>query len=110
MTLDDPFFSIDQLPVYHPRPGTERRSLRFGDLVMLFISFEQPTAAPVHQHDYPSVILADIGDLEVRVGDDVRRLRPGEGATIPAGVPHGLTTLEPGVRVLELWYPVPDGQ
>ncbi len=110
MPEDSAFFSADSLPTDFLRPGTERRSLRLGDLLLMFISYQRPTEVPLHLHSYSSVVYVDQGEMDVTVGDQLRRLKPGDGAIIPPAVPHKLTTLTPVARILEAWYPMPEGE
>ena len=104
MFPDTPFFRVDQLPLDFLRPGTARRSIRLGDVLFMFISFDRPTLSPLHDHQWDSIIYIDQGEFEVTVGDEHRRLLPGEGTVIPAGVKHTLTTDE-GSSIIEVWYP-----
>jgi quercetin dioxygenase-like cupin family protein len=102
-----PFFRIDQLPLDFLRPGTARRSIRLGEVLFMFISFDRPTLSPLHDHQWDSIIYIDEGEFEVTVGDEQRRLVPGEGIVISAGVKHTLTT-DAGSRIIEVWYPYKD--
>jgi quercetin dioxygenase-like cupin family protein len=105
MYPESPFFAIEELPADFLRPGTERRSIRLGDVLFMFISFDRPTVSPPHDHPWDSIIYVDRGEFAVTVGDEQRRLAPGEGTVVPAGVRHTLTT-DPGSRLIEVWYPV----
>jgi len=105
MYPESPFFAVNELPQDFLRPGTERRSLRLGEVLFMFISFDRPTISPPHQHEWDSIIYVDQGEFDVRVGDQHHRLVPGEGTVVPAGVEHTLTT-DPGSRLIEIWYPV----
>jgi quercetin dioxygenase-like cupin family protein len=100
-----PFFTVDELPADFLRPGTERRSIRLGEVLFMFISFDRPTVSPPHDHQWDSIIYVDRGEFDVTVGDAQQRLTPGQGTVVPAGVRHTLTT-GPGSRLIEVWYPV----
>lgn len=105
MNPTSPFFTVEGLPSDFLRPGTERRSIRLGEVLFMFISFDRPTVSPLHDHTWDSIIYIDRGEFEVTVGDQHRRLAPGEGTVIPAGVKHTLTT-DAGSRIIEVWYPM----
>ncbi len=107
MDPDSPFFAVEDLPADFLRPGTERRSVRLGDLLFMFISFDRPTVSPLHDHPHDSIIFVDRGEFDVTVGDQSKHLCPGEGVVVPAGVRHGLTT-DAGSRLIEAWYPLPE--
>jgi len=104
MIPENPFFAVENLPADFLRPGTERRSIRLGEVLFMFISFDRPTVSPPHDHQWDSIIYVDRGEFEVTVGDVQRRLAPGEGTVVPAGVKHTLTTGS-GARLIEVWYP-----
>ena len=105
MLPDNPFFTVDQLPTDFLRPGTERRTVRLGEVMFMFISFDRPTVSPPHSHPWSSIIYVDKGEFDVTVGGEHRRLSPGGGTVVPAEVEHTLTT-EKGSRLIEVWYPV----
>ena len=104
MNSESPFFTVENLPSDFLRPGTERRSIRLGDVLFMFISFDRPTVSPPHDHTWSSIIYIDKGKFDVTVGGQQKHLSPGEGIVIPAGVQHTLTT-DAGSRIIELWYP-----
>ncbi len=99
------FFSVDELPVDLLRPGTERRSIRLGEVLFMFISFDRQTVSPPHDHQWDSIIYVDRGEFDVTVGEEQRHLVPGQGTVVPAGTRHTLTT-GPGSRLIEIWYPM----
>jgi mannose-6-phosphate isomerase-like protein (cupin superfamily) len=104
----DPFFVAEQLPHDELRPGTHRRTLKLGEVELLFTSYTRPTVSSPHQHDHASIIYIDEGDFEVTVGDQTHRLGPGAAAVVPPGIVHGLSTPRAGARIIEVWYPVKD--
>lgn len=104
MDGDSFFFKVDDLDADFLRPGTERRSIRIGEVLFMFISFDRPTVSPPHDHEWDSIIYVDRGEFDVTVGDQKKHLVPGEGTVVPAGVRHTLTT-NAGSRLIELWYP-----
>jgi quercetin dioxygenase-like cupin family protein len=99
------FFAVEELPADFLRPGTERRSVRLGELQFMFISFDRPTVSPPHEHEWDSIIYVDRGEFDFTVGDEHRRLTAGQGTVVPRGVRHTLTT-DAGARLIEAWYPV----
>ncbi len=105
MSPESSFFSVEELPSDFLRPGTERRSIRLGEVRFMFISFDRPTLSPPHEHEWDSIIYVDRGEFEVTVAEEKRMLAPGQGTVVPAGVRHTLTT-GPGSRLIEVWYPV----
>lgn len=105
MNSENPFFTIEELPSDFLRPGTERRSIRLGEVLFMFISFDRPTISPTHDHPWDSIIYVDQGEFNVNVGGQQRKLVSGEGTVVRAGIKHTLTT-EAGSRLIEVWYPM----
>ena len=100
-----PFFAVEELPADFLRPGTERHSIRLGEVLFMFISFDRPTVSPPHDHPWDSIIYVEKGEFDVTVGGQRQQLAPGQGTVVKAGVQHSLTT-GPGSRLVEVWYPV----
>jgi hypothetical protein len=51
----DPFIVDEQLPHDELRPGTRRRTLKLGEVELLYISYTRPTVSSPHQHDHSSI-------------------------------------------------------
>ena len=109
MYPESPFFAVEDLPADILRPGTERRSIQLGEVLFMFISFDRQTVSTPHDHPWDSIIYVDRGDFEFTVGDQQKSLSPGDGIVVAAGVKHSLTT-DQGSRLIELWYPVKEGE
>jgi quercetin dioxygenase-like cupin family protein len=109
MYPQSPFFAVKDLPADFLRPGTERRFIRLGEVMFMFIAFDRPTVSPPHNHPWDSIIYVDKGEFDVTVDGQQQHLAPGQGSVVPAGVEHTLTT-GPGSRLIEVWYPVKEDQ
>ncbi len=46
MYPESPFFAVEELPADFLRPGTERWSIRLGEVLFMFISFDRQTVFP----------------------------------------------------------------
>lgn len=63
------------------------------------------TGPPLHCHDgFAEVYVMLAGRLELRVGDQLRELGPGDVAVVAPGVAHAFRTLEPA-EWINLWTP-----
>ena len=71
-------------------PGVWRRVLSCGDQVMV-VQFRIAAGAevPVHTHPHEQVGHVVSGRMRFRIGDQERELGPGDGYSVPGGVPHG---------------------
>lgn len=110
MEPETPFFTVEGLPADSLRPGTERRSIRLGEVLFMFMTFNPSIVSPPHEHTWNSIIYVDRGEFDITVDDEYRHLTPGQGTVVPAGVRHTLTTGPAGGRLIEVWYPMPAGQ
>lgn len=102
------WFADEELPFSELRPGTLARSLSVPGIQVLFITYEDATVAPTHEHDHLSLIYVTAGEVEMVVDGETRLLTPGGGVVVAANEPHALTTEGPA-RILELWFPVAGG-
>jgi unsaturated pyranuronate lyase len=81
-------------------PGVQRRVLSCGDQVMV-VQFRIADGAEVPQHTHPHEQVGHIvsGRLRFSIGDQVQELGPGEGYSIPGGVPHGCVGLTDTIAI-----------
>lgn len=60
------------------------------ELTLLQLRLDPGLATPHHVHDREELLVLFSGMVEVHAGDVAARLRPGEIAVLPPGVPHTL--------------------
>ena len=63
--------------------------------------------APLHFHEDDELIVILEGTLEVRLGDEVRRVGADHTVVVPPRVPHGFTSVGPGKSRIMGFFPVP---
>ena len=72
------------------RPGIWRRTLAWGERAMLLQStFDAGAELAEHRHPHEQITYLVSGELEMRVGDEVYSLGPGDSVLIPPEVRHG---------------------
>jgi quercetin dioxygenase-like cupin family protein len=79
-----------------------------GEQMMMALNATLPGhSVPTHSHPHEQIGMVYGGRAVLHIGDEEREVGPGEFFRIPAGVPHGDTTLgdEPFV-MLDIFYPV----
>jgi quercetin dioxygenase-like cupin family protein len=87
-------------------PGVHRRVLSCGDeLMVVQFRIAAGAAVPSHTHPHEQVGHVVSGRMQFRIGDEVRELGPGEGYSVPGGVPHGATGVTDVVAV-DSFHPV----
>ncbi len=64
--------------------------------------------APLHVHEADELITILRGTLEVRLGDEVRRVGPDHTLVIPPGVAHGFSNPGPGDACILTFFPISD--
>ena len=64
--------------------------------------------APLHVHESDELIVILEGSLEVRLGEEVRRVGHDHTLVIPPGVPHGFTSVGPGEARILGFFPIAD--
>jgi quercetin dioxygenase-like cupin family protein len=86
-------------------PGLEFRPA-LGQATMLnSVRFSPHTEAPLHAHDEEQITVVVEGELEFDLDGDVRLLRPGMVAVVPANVPHAARTREVACLEYDIFNP-----
>ena len=98
----------EALPTLEPRPGIAVQSVAGNQLHVAWIRIAPETALPLHSHPHEQIGVVLEGAIEVTIGGESRRVRPGEAYAVPGGVEHGGRTATEGVLVLETFTPVRD--
>ena len=69
---------------------------------------EEGAGAPLHFHEDDEFIVILEGTLEVRLGDEVRRVGADHTVVVPPRVPHSFTSVGPGKSRIMGFFPVPN--
>ena len=109
---DDPVYFIDPetAPTFSQMEGLETTvltGLRGERMIMVLNSTMPGHTVPIHSHSHEQVGVVYGGEAILRIGGEERRVKKGDLYCIPAGVPHGDTTVgdEPFV-MLDIFHPV----
>jgi quercetin dioxygenase-like cupin family protein len=103
------FLFEQQLPKEEIAKGRNRYLGHTDTLMMVVIDFHDgPSAAPdpPHSHPHQQVSYVAAGELIVFIGEESRRLGPGDIFTVPGGVPHTVQLLSPHVRLVDTFTPL----
>ncbi|RYH12155.1 cupin domain-containing protein [Tropicimonas sp. IMCC6043] len=101
MKLPDFLMNLPSLDIDFPGDVVESRAIRSEDALLVFFIFHQEFALPPHSHGAQwGTVLA--GEIELTIGDDVRRVRPGDSYDIPAGVVHS-GKISAGTTVIDVF-------
>jgi quercetin dioxygenase-like cupin family protein len=104
------FVEVARAPKIRQMEGLETTVLTGlrGEQMMMVLSRTLPGhTVPMHAHPHEQVGMVHGGRAILRIGDEEREVGPGDFYCVPAGVPHGDTTIgdEPFV-MLDIFHPV----
>jgi quercetin dioxygenase-like cupin family protein len=86
-------------------PGIQRRTVLWGDqLMLLYNTFAPGAVMPEHQHPEEQITYVLAGELQMVVGGQPMLLAAGQSLLLPADVPHSLTTAV-ATTVLDMFAP-----
>jgi len=88
------FVNVDALSPVEFVPGLGFRPVLGQRAMTNFVSFGPGAVAPHHVHAEEQIVIILDGELVFDLDGDVRTMRKGDVAVIPAWVPHGAWTTE----------------
>ena len=99
------FPNIEQAPEKEIAPGVKIQ-VAWGDKIMLsLVSFEPGAQAPMHSHPHEQVGTVLEGEFDFTIGNETKRLKPGDVYFIPGGVLHGCLACAGRAVSLDVFYP-----
>lgn len=86
---------------------TARRKLLCSDKNYMFVLMEckAGTAQPPHSHPHTQVDYLLEGEIDMQVGNEVRRMHAGDIVQVPGNVPHAFCRVYQDTRWLEFFTP-----
>ncbi len=93
------------LPEIELAPGIRSRPLAGERLLASFVRYEPHSLAPPHAHEEEQVFIVLEGELEMTLGGEVRRMRAGDAALIPAWVEHSVRSLDGPAYQIDVFSP-----
>ena len=94
------YVNIDSVTPVEFLPGLGFRPVLGQRAMTNFVSFEPGATAPRHVHEEEQIVIVLDGEFTFDLDGDVRVMRKGDVAVIPAWVPHGAWTTD--TRCLEV--------
>jgi quercetin dioxygenase-like cupin family protein len=88
------FVNVDSVSPVEFVPGLGFRPVLGQRAMTNFVSFGPGAVAPHHVHSEEQIVIILEGELVFDLDGDVRTMRKGDVAVIPAWVPHGAWTTE----------------
>ena len=85
--------------------GVLARVVESERVTLAVVELEANSVVPEHRHENEQVGILLSGSLTFRIGDETRELAPGGTWSIPADVPHEVTTGPDGAVAAEVFAP-----
>ena len=102
------FESLSSVELQRIWDGVHARIVHGDRITLGVIELDANSVVPEHNHEHEQLGILLSGSLEFRVGDESRKLAPGETWSIPGNVPHEVRVGPDGAVVLDVFAPTRD--
>jgi quercetin dioxygenase-like cupin family protein len=99
------YVNVDSLSPVEFVPGLGFRPVLGQRAMTSFVSFAPGAVAPRHVHEEEQIVIILDGELVFDLDGDVRTMRKGDVAVIPAWVPHGAWTVDTRCEEVDVFCP-----
>jgi quercetin dioxygenase-like cupin family protein len=99
------FVNVDSIKPVEFLPGLGFRPVLGINAMTNFVSFEPNTEAPKHVHEEEQIVIVLDGEFTFDIDGDVRVMRKGDVAVVPAWVPHGAWTTDSTCLEVDVFAP-----
>ncbi len=100
-------FATQEIP-WEEIGGVGRRQVLFsGQLTFVILEASGPTSGPIplHNHVNDQITYVLDGEIEVQIGEEIRKVSKGSFYRVPPNVPHGMRILTPLARLADAFTP-----
>ena len=99
------YVSVDSLAPVEFAPGLGFRPVLGQRTLTNFVRFAPGAVAPRHVHEEEQIVIVVEGELVFDLDGDVRTMRKGDVAVVPAWVPHGAWTTDSHCDEIDVFSP-----
>jgi quercetin dioxygenase-like cupin family protein len=99
------YVNVDAITPAEFVPGLGFRPVLGVRAMANFVSFEPGTEAPRHVHSEEQIVIVIDGEFTFDLDGDVRTMRKGDVAVVPAWVPHGAWTTDTSCLEIDVFAP-----
>jgi quercetin dioxygenase-like cupin family protein len=99
------YVNVDAITPVEFLPGLGFRPVLGHRSMTNFVSFEPGAQAPRHVHEEEQIVIVLDGELTFDLDGDVRVMRKGDVAVVPAWVPHGAWTTDSHCLEVDVFCP-----
>jgi quercetin dioxygenase-like cupin family protein len=99
------FVNVDELTPVEFLPGLGFRPVQGQRAMTNFVTFAPGAQAPRHVHEEEQIVIILDGEMYFDLDGDVRLMRKGDVAVVPAWVPHGAWTTDTSCLEVDVFSP-----
>jgi quercetin dioxygenase-like cupin family protein len=99
------YVHVDELTPAQFVPGLGFRPVLGQRAMVNFVNFEPGTEAPRHVHEEEQIVVVLDGEFTFDLDGDVRVMRRGDVAVVPAWLPHGAWTTDSHCFEVDVFCP-----
>jgi quercetin dioxygenase-like cupin family protein len=99
------YVHVDSLTPTEIVPGLGFRPVLGQRSMVNFVNFAPGAEAPKHVHEEEQIVIVLDGEFNFDLDGDVKVMRPGDVAVIPAWVPHGAWTTDTHCVEVDVFCP-----
>jgi len=99
------YVRVDEIASAEFVPGLTFRPVLGDGVLTNFVHFEPGAQAPRHVHEEEQIVIILDGEMIFDLDGDVRTMRKGDVAVIPAWVPHGAWTTDTTCLEVDVFCP-----
>jgi len=99
------YVNVDEMTPVEFLPGLGFRPVLGQRAMTNFVSFKPGAVAPRHVHEEEQIVIVLDGEFTFDLDGDVRTMRKGDVAVIPAWVPHGAWTTDSHCLEVDVFCP-----
>ena len=99
------YVNVDSIKPVEFLPGLGFRPVLGQRAMTNFVSFEPGSQAPRHVHEEEQIVIVLDGEFTFDLDGDVRTMRKGDVAVVPAWVPHGAWTTDSHCLEVDVFCP-----
>jgi quercetin dioxygenase-like cupin family protein len=99
------YVNVDSIAPVEFLPGLGFRPVLGQRAMTNFVTFEPGAIAPRHVHEEEQIVIVLDGEFTFDLDGDVRTMRKGDVAVVPAWVPHGAWTTDTWCLEVDVFSP-----
>lgn len=99
------YVDVDAIDPVEYVPGLQFRPVLGERSLVNFVYFDKNTVAPEHVHTEEQIVVVLEGEFEFSINGEVRTMRAGDVAVIPAWTPHTARTYDTTCREIDVFTP-----